>query len=147
MSITQNTPDRFFFPPHLWRKECNHFVSLELPSQKRDIFAHYIMALLGLWRHFHSPWEWYKNIVIALWDIYRKGTFTQKILQLGNNSISGVFFFLHKRQAFLWELLKYSHYKSEDPQRNPSVFLKILGPLCSFYMSQPWLPHVTPLYK
>lgn len=127
--------------------KCHHFVPLELPCQKRAIFTHYIMESLRMWCHFHSPWEWYKNIFTSLWDIYKKGTSTWRILQLRNNSISRLIFFPLQEVGLFRELLMHNHYKLEDPQRSPSTFLKILGHLHSFYMSQPWLPRVIPFYK
>lgn len=150
-----------FFP--ISNAKCHRFVPLELPCQKRTIFTQYIMASLRMWYHFHSPWEWYKNIVTALWDIYKTGTSTWRISQLRNNSVSRIIFFLFfylsyylfylsllsfsKKVGLFWELLVHNHYKLEDPQRSPSTFLKILGPLHSFSISQPWLPRVMPFYK
>lgn len=81
-----------FFP--ISNAKCHRFVPLELPCQKRTIFTQYIMASLRMWYHFHSPWEWYKNIVTALWDIYKTGTSTWRISQLRNNSVSRIIFFL-----------------------------------------------------
>lgn len=134
-----------FFP--ISNAKSHHFVPLELPCQKKAVFTHCTMASLRMWCHFQSPWEWYKNIVIALTDVYKKWACTWRIYQLVNNSVSRIIFFPLQEVGLFWELLMHNYYKLEDPQRSPSTFLEIVGPLHSFYMSQPWLPRVIPFYK